>query len=133
MEGMSSPEMTILPLAPVPNQIEPSQIQQWPFKKWQTFVVWVFDYSVPVKALREDWYGKDQPFGVVPESATDACLVATGLLFSGEDGRRLLIEQGEMPLDLLVTQDEEVIASKLKGTRLVAITGGVSEVPQCPA
>jgi hypothetical protein len=47
--------------------------------------------------------------GQVPHEASASCVVAVGLLFSCQSGRRLLIAADWMPMDLIVTQEARKI------------------------
>lgn len=81
------------------------QFEAWPFRRWQTYVLRRLDSlgrgvcAIPV----------ERPYELPPE-AEAACETATGLLLIGDDGRRLLIAANEqMPLSLLVTQNDAEI------------------------
>lgn len=90
---------------------------EWPFTEWQVDVLWIRDWSIPIEALPDGWCTSSEHrcFGDVPAGAEHACLVAKALLFTGTDGRRLVIDQGEMPLDLYVTTDPEFIDQAISG------------------
>ncbi|KQO06768.1 hypothetical protein [Sphingomonas sp. Leaf242] len=96
---------------------------KWPFFEWRVDVLWIHDWSIPVEALPDGWYSssKDRFFGQVPAGAEHTCLVAKALLFTGSDGSRLIIDQGEMPLDLYVTTDPKFINQAISDAMLMPL------------
>lgn len=114
--------MTALALEPLPGRLRPDEIRAWPFAHWQVEVLWQRDWTIPVEKVSDDWWANpDTAFGAVPVGADHACLVVKGLLFTGANESQLLVSQGEMPLDLLVTQDPEIILAETVGTLAVGI------------
>lgn len=108
---------------PVPEHFESESVCDWPFATWRVDVLWKRDWTIPLEKVSDEWWENPAThFGAVPLGATHACLVARGLLFTGDDGSRLLISQGKMPLDLLVTRDEEQIEAELGGALAVEVT-----------
>jgi hypothetical protein len=89
----------------------------WPFSNWRVDVLWIRDWTIPIEAVPDGWYDSAEArlFGKVPDGAERACLVAKGLLFTGSDDSRLIIDQGAMPLDLYVTTNPEVIDQMIAG------------------
>ena len=114
--------MTAPALEGLPERLRPDEIRHWPFVQWQVEVLWERDWTIPVEKVSGDWWSNpDTAFGAVPVGADHACVVAKGLLFTGSNGSQLLVSQGEMPLDLLVTQDPETILAARVGTLAVKI------------
>jgi hypothetical protein len=114
--------MTAPPLEGLPERLRPEEIRPWPFAQWQVEVLWERDWTIPVEKVSGDWWSNpDTAFGAVPVGADHACLVVKGLLFTDANGSQLLVSQGEMPLDLLVTQDPETILAARVGTLAVKI------------
>jgi len=114
------------PLFPILRESEQEaagRAVKWPFSEWQVDVLWIRDWSIPVEALPDGWYNssEDRLFGEVPTGAEHACLVAKALLFTGAGGCRLVIDQGEMPLDLYVTTDPEFINQAIEGAMLMPL------------
>lgn len=108
-----------LPLPPpIPAEVTPGPGVTWPFRRWDVAVLWERQWIMSMEVITSDWTDDTDGllFGAVPSKTEQACCVARGLLFTGEDGRRLLIDQGEMPLDLLITEDAGVIEKQLVGT-----------------
>jgi hypothetical protein len=85
--------------------------------------LWIRDWTIPVEKVPEGWYHSEDAriFGKVPGGAEHACLVAKGLLFTGPDNSRLIIDQGEMPLDLYVTTDSAIIDQMVVGTLAMSL------------
>jgi len=102
---------------PMAAEITPGPCVAWPFQRWEVAVLWERQWIMSMEGITADWNDDTQglPFGGVPTKTEHASFVARGLLFTGEDGRRLVINQGEMPLDLLITEDAEVIEKLLVG------------------
>ena len=116
------------PIEPLPEHLTPDRTYPWPFKGWCAEVLWERDWTIPLERVSADWRAKpDTQFGAVPDGADHTCLVAKGLLFTGADGSQLLVSQGEMPLDLLVTQDAAMILATTIGTRAVAVDQYLTE------
>ncbi|MDN4634231.1 hypothetical protein QCD71_22195 [Sphingomonas sp. PsM26] len=114
--------MTVLPLEALPEHLRPDETRAWPFTHWQVEVLWQRDWTIPVEKVSDDWWANpDTASGAVPIGADHACLVAKGLLFTGTNGSQLLVSQGEMALDLLVTQDPESILAATVGTLAVGV------------
>ena len=114
--------MTALPLEALPECFRPDEIRAWPFAHWQVEVLWQRDWTIPVEKVPDDWWSNpDKAFGAVPVGADHACLVVKGLLFTGGNGGQLLVSQGDMALDLLVTQDPGTILVATIGTLAVGI------------
>ena len=71
-------------------------------------------------------------FGAAPLEADHTCLVAKALLFIGANGHRLIVDQGEMPLELYVMTDSQLIDHGLSGAMLMPldhyITGAVPTI-----
>ncbi|MEN2749967.1 hypothetical protein [Sphingomonas sp. T9W2] len=108
---------------PLPEHFEPENVSSWPFANWRVDVLWKREWTIPLETVPDEWWKNPAThFGAAPFGFTHACLVARGLLFTGDDGSRLLISQGEMPLDLLVTRDEEQIQAELESTLAVEMT-----------
>lgn len=100
----------------------------WPFPNWIVDVLWVRDWTISVEAMPEDWAESDkaQQFGQVPDGADHACLVVKGLMFTGPDNNRMIIDQGTMPLDLFVTCDPGVIDKFLTGATTMSLDDYIS-------
>jgi hypothetical protein len=114
--------MTAPPLETLPERLRPDEIHAWPFTHWQVEVLWQRDWTIPVEKVSDDWWANPETaFGAVPVGADHACLVVKGLLFTGTNGSQLLLSQGEMPLDLVMTQDPESILDATVGTFAVGI------------
>ncbi len=96
------------PASPTP----PAEFQPWPFASWTVEALRRVEYIIedvpPVPTLvgnNPNTQGAAQP-GKAPPDASASCEVAAGLLFTGSDGRRLLIAVDWMPMSLVATQDE---------------------------
>lgn len=114
--------MTAPPLEALPERLRQDEIRAWPFAHWHVEVLWQRDWTILVEKVSDDWWANpDTAFGAVPVGADHACLVVKGLLFTGTNGSQLLVSQGEMPLNLLVTQDPEIILAATVGTLAVGI------------
>jgi hypothetical protein len=100
----------------------------WPFPNWKVDILWVRDWSISVESMPEGWTESDkaQQFGQVPDGADHACFVARGLMFTGPDGNRMIIDQGEMPLDLFVTRDPNTIDKFLIGATAMPLDDYIS-------
>lgn len=100
----------------------------WPFPNWKVDILWARDWSISLEALPEDWVESDksQQFGQVPDGADHACFVAEGLMFTGSDGNRMIINQGEMPLDLVVSRDPSIIDKFLIGATTMPLDDYIS-------
>ncbi|MGF7156265.1 hypothetical protein [Novosphingobium gossypii] len=100
----------------------------WPFSNWIVDVLWTRDWTISLEAMPEKWAESDeaQQFGQVPDGADHSCFVAKGLLFTGLDGNRMIIDQGAMPLDLVVTRDPSVIDKLLIGTAAMPLADYLS-------
>ena len=114
-------------IAPHVNEAK-IQAKSWPFSNWIVDVLWARDWTIPLEAMPEKWTESDksQQFGQVPDGVTHACFVAKGLMFTGSDGDRMIIDQGEMPLDLLVTRDPGVIDKLLIGVTAMPLDDYIS-------
>lgn len=112
----------VLPSQPLPEHLEPDETYPWPFTDWRVEVLWELDWTIPIERVSDEWWAKpDTKFGAFPANADHICMVAKSLLFTGTDGSQLLIGQGEMPLDLLVTSDRATIVTATIGTLAVAV------------
>jgi len=111
------------PSLPESEQEAAGHAVKWPFSEWQVDVLWIRDWSSPIEALPEEWHDDSEArlFGEVPAGAKHACLVAKALLFTGSDGCRLIIDQGEVPLDLYATTDPEFINQAISGAMLMPL------------
>jgi hypothetical protein len=113
--------LAIQPPSPVQRASEQQEAAKraidWPFSNWQVDVLWIRDWSIPSEAMPDGWYTSPEArrFGAVPLGADHTCLVAKALLFTGANGHRLIVDQGEMPLDLYVTTDSQLIDHGLSG------------------
>lgn len=89
----------------------------WPFLEWQVDVLWIRDWSAPLEVMPDGWHtsSEAQRFGAVPLGADHTCLVAKALLFTEANGQRLIVDQGEMPLELYVMTDSQLIDHGLSG------------------
>lgn len=91
----------------------------WPFQSWRVEAlyrqegVFSLDHDVPAFGDGPMGQGALEP-GAVPEGAEAICEVGVGLLFTGDDGERLLIGVDWMPLALLVISDDASINAYLE-------------------
>jgi hypothetical protein len=96
-----------------PTLFQPKSVQPWPFLAWQVEVVWRREWIALPDAIPSDWFSENGMRrcvpGELPPGTSNAAWVATGILFSDIDGHRLLLSQGQMPLDLALTQADEAI------------------------
>ncbi|MBB6255030.1 hypothetical protein [Nitrospirillum iridis] len=98
-------------------ELEPGPSRPWPFARWHVDVLWLRECTISADRMPAGWWDNpNRGFGAVPPGADHTCLVAKGLLFTGDDGGRFLISQGKMPTYLLVTQDPAKIDAALIGT-----------------
>ena len=128
VEQLKSAGAEFAPLQPLPEQFGPEETLEWPFAAWRVDVLWQREWTIPMEDVSDEW--REHPathFGAAPTGATHACLVAKGLLFTSDDGAKLLVSQGEMPLDLLVTRDQRQIQAALEGTLAIEMTRYLEE------
>lgn len=103
------------PAAPV----APFDFDPWPFKQWHTQVLRRAEFiieDVPVGGIvgnNPNMQSAVRPMSVPPE-ASACCEVAVGVLFTGENGKRLLMGVDWMPENMVVTEATAKIEEYLK-------------------
>lgn len=114
-------------IAPYVNEAQ-VRATSWPFPNWMVDVLWTRDWTIPFEVMPDGWAESDKAkeFGQVPDGADHACFVAKGLMFTGPDGNRMIIDQGKMPLDLFVTRDPSVIDEFLIGATTMPLDDYIS-------
>ena len=96
----------------------PVDFEPWPFASWRTEVLRRAEYidwgveAGPILGDHPNFQSAARP-GQVPAEASAWCEVAAGLLFTGDDGRRLLIAVDWSPMNLVVTEDAAPIETFL--------------------
>jgi hypothetical protein len=97
-----------------PMPASPTIFDTWPFPSWRTQVLRRAEFiieNVPVADTVGDHpnsQSASRPMAV-PAEASASCEVTVGLLFTGPDGRRLLMGVDWMPYSMVVTDQSEEI------------------------
>jgi hypothetical protein len=93
----------------------------WPFSQWQVDIVWQHDWIIAADRMPDDWHNsaESERFGNVPAGVTNACMVASALLFTGAgatcEHSRLLINQATMPYAVDVITHQGLIDQAMGG------------------
>ncbi len=93
-----------------PAPAAPIKFDPWPFRSWRTEVVRKVEFMVdggnagPMTGDNRETESAGRRRAVPPE-ATAFCEVAAGVLFTGDDDRKLLLAVNWMPMDMLVVED----------------------------
>ena len=102
----------------------PSDFKPWPYASWQTDVLRRAEFIVedtevgPTFGNNPNVQSASRP-GAVPAKAAAFCEVAAGLLFTGRDGRRLLMAVDWSPMMLLLSENTAVIDDYLASCETV--------------
>jgi hypothetical protein len=102
-EGLRALMMT-RPAMPTP----PPTFDAWPFTSWRTQVLRRAEFiiedvsDVPTFGENPNMQSATRPMAV-PSEASASCVVAVGFLFTGANGKRLLMGVDWMPLNMVVT------------------------------
>jgi hypothetical protein len=104
----------------------PSRFDPWPFSRWRCdvlrrteFIIEDVEFGVTL-GDSPDFQSAGRP-GFVPPEASAACEVAAGILFTGEQGERLLAAVDWRPTELIWTRDAAQIDQYLAETSAVTI------------
>lgn len=116
------PEEVRLAIQARPRVVPEPCFEPWPFKDWTVSVL-----------RRVEWIGPVDSFspvarGRTPPDAEATCETTVGFLFCDDEGRRLLIAVADMPLDLVVTQEREVIDSYMVDCEAVPLAAYVEQL-----
>ncbi|HEV2080514.1 MAG TPA: hypothetical protein VGR19_11550 [Allosphingosinicella sp.] len=106
---LSSAGLRLSTLPPATEPAPAGELQAWPFRSWRLDVLKRMEFSVAVENLPEDvdeYFSRLGP-GEAPPESEHHCLTAMGMLFTSEDGRRLLVVADGMPGSMQVTDDED--------------------------
>lgn len=112
------------PVAPAPA----GELIQWPFRSWRLDVLRRMEFLVGLEHLPDTADAFDRYFaslgpGEVPVGSEHVCLADVGLLFTSQEGARLLIVADGTPGCMKVTNDEEVVQSYLRRCIVVPVSG----------
>lgn len=117
------------PAAPSP----PVDLQPWPFQRWRTEVLRRAEFIVE-HATADATFGNNpneqsavRPMKV-PAAAFASCEVAVGVLFTGDDGKRLLMGVDWMPENMIVTRDAAKIDEYLQACDKVELAAYVERL-----
>lgn len=128
-EGIPESIRKLLSATPaVPTQ--PSQFEPWPFDRWECGVARRVEFIVadvdvgPTFGNEPNIQSVTKP-GSVPREASAVCEAVAGLLFTSNDGRRLLCAVDPKPGDLVWTQDAGEIDAYLASCEVEALTDHV--------
>ncbi len=93
-----------------PAPAAPTSFDPWPLRSWRTEVVRRAEFVVEGESAGATF--DDDPnvqsaarLLSVPPEASAFCEVASGVLFTGDDDRRLLIAVDWMPMNILIVED----------------------------
>jgi hypothetical protein len=116
---MQEAGLPIPPMAPPATPAPTGELAQWPFQSWRLDVLKSMEFSVDPEYLPKTADAVQEhllslPAGVAPAGSEHTCLTASGLLFSSDDGRRLLVVADGMPGMMRVTDQEDVVQSYLR-------------------
>jgi hypothetical protein len=118
LEGIPEPMRTIMTTCPkVPKP--PEVYQDWPFETWRTQVLRraefiVEDVSVDGAVGENPNMQSGARPQSVPSAASASSEVTVGILFSGDDGQRLLFGVDWMPFNMVIADDEATIDAYLE-------------------
>ena len=105
----------------------PTQFEPWPFDDWRTdvlrrveFIIEGVDVENALGTGPHNLHSATRP-GEAPQNASATCEVAAGLLFTGDNGQRLLIGVDWMPFDLVFTRDAVEIDQFISSCETVEI------------
>ena len=106
--------LRVLMTTNLPMPVAPTTFEAWPFKSWRTQVLRRAEFIIknaPVEGAfgeHPNMQSAARPM-MVPSEASASCEVAVGLLFTGPDGRRLLMGVDWMPMNMVVTDQSKEI------------------------
>lgn len=111
-----------IPISSIGPPAEPApagELAEWPFRSWRLDVLKRKEFIVGLEHLPKTADGVQEYFqslapGLAPDGSEHTCLTAIGLLFTGDDGGRLLIVADGMPGWMRVSDEEEVVQSYLR-------------------
>jgi hypothetical protein len=125
--------VTARPAAPT----APADFEPWPFDQWQTQVLRRAEFiveDVPIGGAfgnNPNMQSAARPMSVPPE-ASASCEVAAGVLFTGANGKRLLIGVDWMPENMVVTDTPAKIDQYLQPCERVELTTYLERLSKRP-
>ncbi|MEP6967934.1 MAG: hypothetical protein ABI906_07620 [Pseudomonadota bacterium] len=114
--------MSVRPVAPTPT----TEFEPWPFGVWRTDVLRRVEFIIedvdvgPTFGSAPNSQDAARP-GEIPQVASAACEVAAGLLFTGDNGQRLLVGVDWMPFNLVFTHDAAEIDQYIASCEAIEI------------
>jgi hypothetical protein len=117
-----------------PAPVAPTEFDSWPFRSWRTEVVRRAEFIVEIAADSSAFGDTPNtqsavpPKGVPPE-ASAFCEVAAGILFTGDNGHKLLLAVDWMPMNMLVMDDAAEIDAFTSTCELVGMADYISGTP----
>ncbi len=109
-----------------PAPVAPTDFDPWPLRSWRTEIVRRAEFIIedadagPKIGNNPNMQAAARPRAVPPE-ASAFCEVAAGVLFTGADGRRLLLAVDWMPMNMLVLQDATEIDTFISECELIGM------------
>lgn len=109
---------------PVPQA--PARFKPWPFDQWRCDVLRRIEFVIDDVAVPQTFGNSPNLQGAtaleaVPSDASATCEVAAGLLFTGDDGKRLLIGVDWTPSNVIWTTEATQINDYMKPCEIVSL------------
>ena len=101
-----------------PAQLTPPESRTWPLSGSRLEIVsrldWLANPTIDRMPPAGQFFGQNLGPGELPPGTEHSCLVALGLLFTGETGDRMLFAADDTPLNLLVAHETSEIDEYLR-------------------
>jgi hypothetical protein len=114
-----------IPVFALPAEPSPAgPLEDWPFRSWRFDILRRKEFIIDPVHLPDDPGDRQRYFenlgqGQAPQHSEHSCTATIGLLFTSDDGRRLLIVSDGMPGFMRVTDEEDVTQAYLRTCEVV--------------